>query len=161
LILQLAENPQVTATVVHFDVPESMLGSDYASPLAASSSGSKAGEVTATCGPSNDRDTAFFASLRVSLPAGLTNRVVFETVSSTSPVKDVIARASIEVGQAPRNAGDLIVLGRNISRNNVLATDDADEIRSSSSAAGTLGMLAEKVWESKLGASVLVVKAAH
>jgi hypothetical protein len=158
LILQLAENPQVTATVVHFDVPDSVPESSTSS---ATSPGGKARDVTTTSALSQDRDAAFFASLQASLPADLSSRVVFETVSSTSPVKDVVARASIEVGQAPRNAGDLIVLGRNISKNSILATNETDEIRSSSSAASALGVLAEKVWEGKLGASVLVVKSAH
>lgn len=160
LVLQLAENPQVTATIVHLDIPESMLGSSSGPTI--STIAGKSGEIITTTNPppGREQDAAFFASLRASLPADLANRVVFETVTSASPVKDVIARASVEVGQAPKNAGDLIVLGRNIGRNNVLSAEDTDEIRSSSSASSTLGMLAEKVWEGKLGASVLVVKAA-
>lgn len=160
LVLQLAENAQITATLVHFDVPESFLGQATAS-TSSNVSPSKAGEtiITTTAPTTHEQDAAFFASLRASLPAELANRVVFETVTSEQPIKDVIARASIEVGQSPKNAGDLIVLGRNISRNNALGTENADEIRSASSASSTLGLLAEKVWEGKLGASVLVVKA--
>jgi hypothetical protein len=156
LVLQLAENPQVTATLVHFDVPESLIGPS--SPTSSTVLG-KNGETITTTTTSHEQDAAFFASLRSSLPVDLANRVVFETVSSASLVRDVVARASIEVGQAPKNAGDLIVLGRNVARNAALGREDTDEIRSSSSAAGTLGVLAEKVWEGKLGASVLVVKA--
>jgi hypothetical protein len=155
LVLQLAENPQVTATVVYFDVPEAIVGS---SPTSSTVLG-KNGETITTTSTTRDQDAAFFASLRSSLPVELANRVVFETVTSTSPVKDVIARASIEVGQSPRNAGDLVVLGRNVARNAALDREDTEEIRSNSSAAGTLGVLAEKVWEGKLRASVLVVKA--
>lgn len=159
LVLQLAENAQITATLVHFDVPDSFLGSPTAF-AASETSPSKAGETITTTAPTTrEQDAAFFASLRASLPADLANRVVFETVTSEQPIKDVIARASIEVGQSPKNAGDLIVLGRNISRNNVLGAENADEIRTASSASSTLGLLAEKVWEGKLGASVLVVKA--
>lgn len=158
LVLQLAENPQVTVTFVHFDVPESLLGSTPASSSSAVLG--KAGELITTAAPSREQDATFFASLRASLPAELANRVVFETVTSTTPVKDVIARASIEVGQSPKNAGDLIVLGRNIARNSALSVDAADEIRSASSASSTLGVLAEKVWDGKLGTSVLVVKSA-
>lgn len=161
LVLQLAENPHVTATIVHFDVPESFLGPPLTTTKSAGSAG-KGGEVVTITSPSSrEKDSTFFASLSASLPVDLANRVVFEVVSSTAPVQDTIARASIEVGQTPKNAGDLVVLGRNIARNNVLASDDADEIRSSSSAASTLGVLAERVWQGKLGASVLVVKAGH
>ncbi|KAJ5064239.1 K(+)/H(+) antiporter 1 [Bipolaris maydis] len=145
LVLQLARNPQVTATVVHFDLSESTWASLSSSITPPSS---------------REQDAAFFASLRASLPADLANRVVFETVTSTAPVSDVIARASIEINQSPRNAGDLIVLGRNVSLNGVLErSGNTDEIRSSTGAAQTLGVLAEQVWEGKLGASVLIIKA--
>ena len=155
LVLQLAENPDITATIVHFEVPDAFYG-DAAQQSSSSSSAVKAGETVITTSVSaREQDSAFFASLRSSLPAELSSRVVFETVSSEDPVKDVIARASIEVGQSPRNAGDLVVLGRNIGRNR-LQVLGPDEIRSSGS---TLGFVAERVWESKLGASVLVVKA--
>jgi hypothetical protein len=162
LVLQLAENPQVTATVVYFNVPEEVVLDVATSSTAVTTTGKNSNTVTTTTSTSTsrDQDAAFFASLRASLPVDLANRVVFETVPSTSPVKDVLARASIEVGQAPKNAGDLIVLGRNAGRNaGVLGAEDNDEIRNCSSAAGTLGVLAERVWEGKLGASVLVVKA--
>jgi hypothetical protein len=132
LVLQIAENPQVTATCIHFD-------------------------VSGTSSPSPQEDVAF-SSLMASLPAEMAARVVFETVVSGSPVNDVLARARLEVGQAPKNAGDLVVLGRNIARNVALGRDDGDEIRNAASAAGTLGVLAEKVWEGKVGASVLVVR---
>lgn len=161
LVLQLAENAQITATIVHFDVPDSFLGNPTASNSSSAATPSKVGEtVVTTTAPSRDQDAAFFASLRASLPAELANRVIFETVTTDQPIKDVVARASIEVGQSPKNAGDLVVLGRNIGRNNTLSSSEStDEIRNSGGASSTLGLLAEKLWESKLGASVLVVKA--
>ncbi|KAL6151190.1 hypothetical protein ACJQWK_10927 [Exserohilum turcicum] len=153
LVLQLAKNPQVTATVVHFDLVASVWASLPSSAAAAAA-------AAMSTPASREQDAAFFAALGASLPADLANRVVFETVSSTAPVADVIARASIEVGQSPRNAGDLVVLGRNVAMNGVLdRPDSSDEIKGSSSAADTLGVLAERVWQGKLGASVLIVKA--
>ena len=158
LLLQMAENHQVTATVIHFEVSDAILGSS--SVVTSSEGAGKADEtVTTVAQSSREQDAAFFASLRSSLPVELANRVIFETVSSKAPVQDVIARARTEVGQTPKNAGDLVVLGRNLSRNSALVSEDADEIRSSSSASNTLGVLAEKIWEAKVGASVLVVKA--
>lgn len=160
LVLQLAENAQVTATIVHFDVPDSVFASTSASSSTVLPNKSTGAHTTVTASQtSREQDAAFFASLSASIPSDLAERVVFETVASTSPVKDVLARAGLEVGQAPKNAGDLVVLGRNIGRNGVLVAEDADAIRSSSGAAGTLGVLAEEVWEGKLRASVLVVKA--
>ncbi|KAH6620076.1 Sodium/hydrogen exchanger family-domain-containing protein [Boeremia exigua] len=160
LVLQLAENPQITATIVHFDVAEAILGAPTPSPSSSSTSPTKSGEIITTTAtiPSREQDAAFFASLRASLPAELANRVIFDTVPSTQPVADVIARASIEVGQAPKNAGDLIVLGRNIGRNAALGADRPDEIRSAGEAGSSLGVLAERVWEGKVGASLLVVR---
>lgn len=170
LVLQLAENPEVTATIVHFEVderfleePESTSSTSSLSPdpIQRSATATKDGVVTTTTAAQRrDRDSAFFASLRASLPDALSSRVVFETVPSPSsnPLHDVIARAGIEVGQSPKNGGDLVVLGRNIGRA-ALQTQGADEIRSASGAGGTLGVLAERCWEAKVGASVLVVKA--
>jgi hypothetical protein len=68
------------------------------------------------------------------------------------------------MGQAPRNAGDLVVLGRNVERNESLRRSEdgsGDEIRREDGGQGTLGVLAERVWEGKVGASVLVVKAGY
>lgn len=158
LVLQIAENPQITASIVHFESTASTSSTTESSIISGTG---KAGETT-TITPTAEQDATFFSSLRSSLPAEMSNRVIFETVSSTSPLSDVIARARREVGQAPKNAGDLVVLGRNIGSNGILGSSEvSDEIRSSNSAAGTLGVLAEKVWEGKVGASVLVVKAAY
>jgi hypothetical protein len=147
----------VTATLVHFEVPDSFLepvSTTEASPV-------KGGDVQVTTSTtSREQDSALFASLRASLPAELANRVVFQTVHSTDPAKDVVARASTEVGQSPRNAGDLIVLGRNVGRKGFGSDSHADEIRQiGSGPSGTLGSLAEAVWMAKMAASVLVVKA--
>jgi hypothetical protein len=128
LVLQLAENSHVTATVVHFNGAEAVL-----------------------CTPiSRKQDTAFFASHRASLPLAQADRVIFETVVSEEPVADVIARARTEIEQSLHSAGDLIVLGMNVARNRVLERKGT---------ASTLGVLADRVLEGKLGASVLVVKA--
>lgn len=166
LVLQLAANPHITATIVHFDVPETVLpmagqhAPHNATTTTTTTETGKAETTVSTAMSPRDSDAAFFASLSASLPADLAPRVIFETVSSTTPAADVVARASTEVGQTPRNAGDLVVLGRNIARNGVLgAQGGADEIRGSAEAASSLGVLAERVWEAKVGASVLVVQA--
>lgn len=159
LVLQLAENPEVTATIIHFEVSDAFLEQTGSSGDSSPIKGTEGAAITPTP-HTRDQDATFFASLRASLRAELANRVVFETVASTSPIKDVIARASIEVGQNPKNGGDLVVVGRNIGRKG-LQSESGDEIRPSGSAATTLGTVAERVWEAKMGASVLVVKAGH
>jgi hypothetical protein len=134
LVLQIAQNPHITATLVFF-----------------------------SCAAfTSEQDSAFFSTLASSLPAEMRERVICKTVVSEDAVKDVLEHARWEVGQAPRNAGDLVVVGRNVERNRELMKGgDVDEIRREDGAAGTLGALAERVWEGKVGASVLVVKAAY
>jgi hypothetical protein len=151
LVLQLAEKPEVTATIVRFEVAAGLLGE----------ANSPASSAVTPATSAHEQDATFFASLSASIPAALSARVVFETVTCSDPLKDVVARAISEVGQNPKNAGDLVVLGRNIGRNGVLSDSSADEVKAvnPSSAAATLGVLAEKVWNGKSGASILVVKA--
>jgi hypothetical protein len=153
LVLQLAESPEVTATLVHFEGPEEVPAPEE-KETAGPASPSKGATGTVTGAATREQDATFFASLRASLPPHISTRVVFETVPSTSPITDVIARASIEVGQNPKNGGDLIVLGRNLGRSGDLQGDEAK-----GGAAGTLGVLAERIWGAKVGASLLVVKA--
>jgi hypothetical protein len=147
LVLQMAENPEITATLVYFEVSEAFL--EHTEEGSSSSSPTKDDTLVTSTSISHSRsaDTTFFASLRASLPSELSNRVVFEVVPSNTPLKDVLARASIEVGQSPKNGGDLIVLGRNVGRKGLHVPEITEEIRPHSSAAGTLGVLAEKIWE--------------
>ncbi|KAL5117688.1 hypothetical protein ACEQ8H_004436 [Pleosporales sp. CAS-2024a] len=144
LVLQIAQNAHVTASMVHFHTPD---------PSTSAPTEDK----------DQDQDATFFASLPASLPTDLSNRLVFESVSCEPgplPVALVIERARREVGQAPRNAGDVVVLGRNVSRNGAWGrAEGGEEGRSTTEAAGTLGVLAERVWEARVGASVLVVQA--
>ncbi|PVH97840.1 hypothetical protein DM02DRAFT_596977 [Periconia macrospinosa] len=158
LVLQLAENPEVTATVVRFDIPGSF---DHQTTTAPQKSEHAVVTTGAAGSSTNEEDAAFFASISASVPAELSSRIVFETVTADTPLNDVIARAGIETGQNPKNAGDLIVLGRNLANTKFASPAEADEIRQSSSpsVASSLGVLAEKVWASKSRASVLVVKA--
>ncbi|KAF2270929.1 K(+)/H(+) antiporter-like protein 1 [Lojkania enalia] len=164
LVLQLAENPDVTATIVHFEVPDFFW--ENSKPSMESASAVKGLEAKAMANSNAPQsEAAFFTSLQASLPVELSHRVVLESTHSSEPVKDVITRAKAEVGQQPKNAGDLVVLGRNISRKGLQpkqTKQSADEITpvSPSNVASTLGVLAERVWESKLGGSILVVKAA-
>jgi hypothetical protein len=169
LVLQLAANPHVTATVVHFETADDVLPitaggqtDPHTTTTTTTSTAGKQETTITTSMTARDSDAAFFASLSASLPADLAPRVVFETVPCAAPAADVVARAATEVGQTPRNAGDLVVLGRNIARNGVLGgggAQGADEIRAAVEAASSLGVLAERVWAAKVGASVLVVQA--
>ncbi|KAH0104646.1 hypothetical protein KCU66_g14220, partial [Aureobasidium melanogenum] len=91
LVLQLAENPDVTATIVHFDklngsdgVAEGKEEESHGSPVEIASTGSsnsrhgKSSPVTQI----EHSDETFFAMLQRSLPVELSSRVVMESISS-------------------------------------------------------------------------------
>jgi Kef-type K+ transport system membrane component KefB len=167
LVLQLAENTEVTATLIHYEVPDDLFDETELSltktrtPILGTSGGKNATATVSTARNPREHDAAFFAALRASLPADLASRVVFESVASTAPVEDVLKRAAMEVGQTPKNAGDLVVLGRNVGRRPVpkKRIDGEDAKAVDSGAVGALGVLAERVYQSKVLASVIVVKA--
>ena len=146
LVLQLARDPSVTATVVLFEPIE-----------------------TGATSTSTLNSTSFFLS-RDSLPAALAQRVLFTSSSmpsDTTLMAEVVAKAKLEVGQAPRNAGDLIVLGQNVSPEvgSVLtsaAGKDKGKSILDSDAIRTLGPVAGAILSEReeLQASLLVIKTA-
>ena len=117
--LQLAQNENVTLTVIYFDI------TSETSPQAAASA-SQLNISTASRGPRSatekSNDDFFFTSARDTLPAELHSRVVFKThalsSSSTSPSTStetsdaVLAIIKEDIGLNPKNSGDLIIVGR-------------------------------------------------
>ena len=140
LLLQLAENPEITATVVYY------------------SGATAAGQIVVPKTPnsptnlqrifSHEDDAAFFNTMQRSVNSEIEPRVLFETASSTdSPAQAALARAQTELGQNPKNAGDIIIVGRNA------------EWGSSEGSSNSLGIAANTVLQSNVQASVLVVQA--
>ncbi|KAJ8132142.1 hypothetical protein O1611_g1482 [Lasiodiplodia mahajangana] len=158
-VLQLAKNPNVTATIVHLTwtdgddeitaVRESALVEDPSSLKAAINT-----EITA-------QDTSFLATTRSSLSSDLSDRIDFveASVSISSASGRVVELASESVGQNPRNAGDIIVVGR---RHPILpsSTRNPEQVSTLHEMQKTVGVLGEKVAMSGLRASVLVIQAA-
>jgi Kef-type K+ transport system membrane component KefB len=151
LVLQLAENPDVTATVVFFDKLDGGSATketeSHGLPVETTSLGSS----TSREGKSNtvaqieDSDETFFAMIQRSLPVELSSRVVMEHISSHSPLEEAMSRAQVEVAQNPKNAGDLIVVGR--------------KDLSNESGRACLGLVAQKFVDGGLRASILVMQA--
>lgn len=159
-VLQLAKNPNVTATIAHLTwtdgddeitaVPESTLGEDPSSLKANINL-----EITA-------QDSSFLAITRSTLSPSLSDRITFieTSVSIRSASDRVVDLASESVGQNPRNAGDIIVVGRrhpglpNSAKNPEQSSSTPYEMQK------TVGVLGEKVAMSGLRASVLVIQAA-
>jgi hypothetical protein len=171
LVLQMAENEEVTATIVHFETDASFFASSHTDDIAESSSpiqrtgtglsmtGKKSTVVDTTTSSTTpaERDSIFFSSLKASIPVSMAARVVFDTVNAGStPLKSVLGRAGREVGQAPRNAGDLVVVGRNAAWVGDFAKEAKAGISESSKCLGVIG---KEVVSGGIGGSVLVVQA--
>lgn len=165
-MLQLAQNSNVTATIVHFSSP-------------IQSSSSKIPEVTTSEAPSSTipgnsskltiheridtetmyataaKDTGLLHTLRDSLSSALTSRIVFVDVLTTTPITDCLHHAKQEIGQSPKNAGDLVVVGRG-SHTSISEAflAHSPEMRK------TLGPVAEALISGGVKGSVLVIKAA-
>jgi hypothetical protein len=149
LALQLAENPEVTATILH------LLSSNTQSSSSSGEGSSGEGGVEHLTVTANSKahaespqtvesDCAFFTTMRNSLPTELADRVIFDSAAADSILDAAIERAAPEIGQNPKNGGDIIILGRG-------SVGD--------SSTGCLGVAAERVLGSGLRASLLVVLA--
>jgi Kef-type K+ transport system membrane component KefB len=149
LVLQLAENPDVTATIVFFDRLDgnsSQEPKEHGSPMETTRSTSSTSETKTTAvARIEDSDETFFAMIQRSLPTEVSSRLIMEHVSSHSPLEEAISRAAIEVAQNPKNAGDLIVVGR--------------RDLSSESGKACLGLVAQRFVDGGLRASILVMQA--
>lgn len=171
LVLQMAENEEVTATIIHFETDPTFFATavqgDAAevSPVSGTgtslslSDGKKSPvvHVTSSATTSAEHDAIVFSSIKASIPDSLAARVVFETINAgTTPLKSVLARAGREVGQAPYNAGDLVVVGRNAAWVGSFAKEAESGVSESSRCLGVIG---KEVASSGLRGGLLVVQA--
>lgn len=155
LVLQLAKNPTVTATIVHFN-----LTSPHQTPeVGTSNSSANNGSPTTR----EEADDTFFNSMRDSLPAALSSRVVFQSISSTTndATAFVVETTKQDIGQSRENTGDLVIVGRN----SMVGGTSGSQLFTLSSEMGpeakrALGVLGEAMATESNGvrASVLVVQ---
>lgn len=151
LVLQLAQNQLVTATIVHIDVPISKEtgNEDHRTP-ANSHSLPKEKEI----------DNSFFVSMRDSLSEESSSRVVFRTTTSTDTnsgaVKLALDAAKDEASQARGETNFTIVVGRRSRDSDASATSSSD----GSDIHSVLGIVGDAVVHRGPKASVLVVQAA-
>lgn len=144
-VLQLAKNPNVTATVLLINnITTAEETKDHSSTL----------DVPAAGGPLTEADRTFFYTMRDSpLNDAVHERVLFDAMDTARPLIDVPARASAEVGVAPHlhaggGGGDLVVVGRGMMR------DGGGE-----GGARTLGKMADGMLGAGVRGSVVVVQA--
>lgn len=163
-VLQVARDPTVTATIMHFELPSELsqgLGTlaTISSPtlLSPARNISKHTLPTASFQHSTGAAMAFLLTCRDSLPRELEPRILFEHMASTS-LEAMTARIHAEVGQDPHNAGDLVVLGRNAALDGLFQAAASGE----SSSVGTvarqvLGDFATDLIGNRVDASLLVM----
>lgn len=155
-VLCLAQGVNITATIL-------LVGSSgdantrSNSPIEQSAVGKIISKVAITPARDgvDDADRSFFRAMQDSVPDHARERVIFETMESSSPLVDVPQRASAEVGLHPHNAGDLVVVGRSSSSNTFSTHEGHGSLTS------TLGDRANAIIGANLRASVIVIQAAR
>jgi hypothetical protein len=171
-VLQLAQNSNITATIIHFVMPILSHARENKSPEIMSeatkvNSGRESGSQlaiseridTGALYAGAAQDTALLHTLRDSLPASLMDRVVFVEVPTTTPVADCLTHARQEIAQSPRNAGDLVVVGRGQHATIATAETDFGSNPSGAELRKTLGVVAETIISGGVRGSVLVIQA--
>jgi hypothetical protein len=165
-VLQLAQNSNITVTIIHFSTTDSKGPATVSELLRRPSDRASRTDITSPgLNPEELRveavqETALLQTLHDSLTTTLASRVIFVEVPTTTPVADALTHARQEVAQSPRNAGDLIVVGRG---NHASISAAESDITSSSAGAEmrkTLGVVAETMVSGGVRSSVLVLQAA-
>lgn len=164
-VLQLAKDPTVTATIVHYKLPGG-LEADPKTPSSPEISRMTATPSTpawrtAISASQSPACAAFFDSMRDSLPEALASRVVFETTTSSILLEHILERAKEEFESSPKDTGDLVMLGRNAAMDPIFKTGEIEKGGAAleSEARQALGILAAGMLGSSSKASLLVIRA--
>ncbi|POS80054.1 K(+)/H(+) antiporter 1 [Diaporthe helianthi] len=152
LALQLAKSPHVTLTVAHFNWAAYDSG-DEVEPSKATG-GTK--DATKVVEEASGKDLALLSSLRSLLSKELAGRVTLAEVNVTkgTAVAEAVSKARSTVGNLPKNAGDIVVVGRSHPE-----LGDAQVEFGLLDLKKTVGSVAEQLVNGGIKASVLVVKA--
>lgn len=174
-VLRLAQNKNVTVTIANIkslsdttetpDSPSIFRAPDPVSPV--SPSFAKEASVQAssvTPEPSSDQESAFFTTIKDSVPGDLESRVLFLTINTERPLHDTLERAKMEMGFLTQNAGNIVVVGRgtrNVGQRGIRRELEALRAagRTSMGVERNLGAVAEGIISEDIEASVLVVQA--
>ena len=150
-VLRLAKNPNITATILHLRISETT------TVIGTAVTKNETSIATSAQDAPYDQDRHFFTSMADSLAGELQSRVLFDTADSTETVHDALGHARTEVGQSPKNAGDLIVVGRRHA--GIPNVHPAHSPGQEGDLRSSLGVLAETIILGSVKASVLVIQA--
>ncbi|KAL2832067.1 Sodium/hydrogen exchanger family-domain-containing protein [Aspergillus cavernicola] len=167
-VLQLAQNDQVTATIIHIDLPATQKASAKVPELPVKPKQHGLSSSTEVGSFRPESDTIFFATLCDSLPDTLSSRVVFKQISlrqgtPNAAIETAIESVKEEMAQSAHKAGNITVVGRHNNR-----VDQTLELGMPSSeevgfdARGVLGAVAQAMvrTEHRTVGNVLVLQAA-
>lgn len=170
-VLQLAQNRLITATIKVYTPGhrgDGSSGHEEAGDVVPSAAGTASATAfgaktipTTTMSDFTASDQSLLATLQSSLPSELVGRVSFKEVSlaesiPSSVLRDVLAASQEAVGQAPRNAGDVVVVGRQHAH---LGDAVGFETPAGYDLKTTVGAVAEQMVAKGVKASLLVIQA--
>ncbi|KAG8157593.1 hypothetical protein KVR01_012635 [Diaporthe batatas] len=152
LALQLAKSPHVTLTIAHF----SWAAYDSGDEAAPSKTAGDAKDAVKVVEETSGKDLALLSSLRSMLPKELAGRVTLAEINVTkgTALAEAVSMARSTVGNLPKNAGDIVVVGRSHPE-----LGDAQVEFGSLDLRKTVGSVAEQLVNGGVKASVLVVRA--
>ncbi|KAL7621914.1 hypothetical protein AAE478_007414 [Parahypoxylon ruwenzoriense] len=157
-VLQLAKSPFVTATIIHLNWPDDddeivPVSEGNLDPISLSKAAINT-EITA-------QDTSLIHTLQSNLSPEFADRVKFTKVAVTtkSAVSRVAQLAKEVVGKNPRNAGDIVIVGRRHPKLPALSRI-ADRSNTEYEVQKTIGVFGQAMAMGDLKASVLVIQAA-
>lgn len=156
-VLQLAKNNVVTVTITHFSFPGAGEESDHEIQGASRVTvpGTAAAKNRAVEDDVSASDLALLHTLESSVPENCRARITFNEVpvSAGTVLEEVVTAAAAAVGKSPKNAGDIIVVGRRHGR-----LGDVDSVNGGDFKQ-TVGVVADKLVGKGVKASLLVIQA--
>jgi len=156
MVLQLARNPHVTLSIVHMNWPPD--GSGHVDIAGEGTNGERSDSKRELERDITPKDLSLLSVLQSSLPEELVGRVTVSeiNVAPGAAVEETVFLAKKSIGQTPKNAGDVIVLGRRHAR---LGDSTPDIPSGGPDLKTTVGSIAEQLITSGTKASILIIQA--
>ncbi|KAE8409039.1 Sodium/hydrogen exchanger family-domain-containing protein [Aspergillus pseudonomiae] len=165
-VMQLAQNDQVTATIIHIDVaPSPPQAPEVGQSAPSSSTQDKSSSQVSSALQGSESDSIFFSAMKDSLSEELSSRVVFKRVSpsrgSTDAVGVAVTAVKEEMGKVPQKAGNIVVVGRGNNRVDLSDPSSSSQEEIGAEASRVLGPVAQAMvrTENRIVGDVLVLQA--
>ncbi|KAL4989758.1 Sodium/hydrogen exchanger family-domain-containing protein [Aspergillus falconensis] len=162
-VLQLAQNDQVTATIIHIDLP---MATKQTNKVDVQPKQHNSSSNTQSDNLNPESDPVFFAAVRDSIPDALSSRVVFKSVipkDNAAAVQIAIDAVKDEMAQSVSKPGNITIVGRRNNRlDQTLNIDPPSSDEVGFEARGVLGAVAQAMvrTENRTVGNVLVLQAA-